>query len=253
MITHLYHNIRFAILKKKIKRNPYIGKEEIDGTYDYKQGNYGIRYRILKGPQAKESIEWISLRRRISTYEEGIRKIGKSFFKFWHYQGWLVFFRPPILFLLIVSIFIFYFGLAETQKTKVERFKWVIASVVGVSPQQIEYIGNGWLEISSRRRTAVDRINEPVRYTFNPFRCLFSSEVGFVTRWRGGPYQYATHPIVYNERGEVWLNKEDTWRHGIVSGKTIKWDKPQGTGIRAGKVTGHEISTQDEKFYITDK
>lgn len=253
MITHIYHKIRFAILKKKIKKNPYTGKEDIDGTYDYKQGNYSIRYRIVKLPQGKETIRWISQRRRLSAYEEGTKRLKQRLFQFWHYQGWLIFFRPPVLFLLIISFFLLYFGLIETQKTKVERYKWIVASVTGVSPSQIQYIGDGWLQIFGQRKTAVDKISEPIRYKVNPFRWLFSSEAGFISRWRGEPYGYVTYPVVYNERGEVWLNKEGTWRHGKISGKTVKWDTPQGTGIRAGRVTEHEISTQDKKLYIPDK
>lgn len=253
MIIHIYHKIRFAILKQKIKNNPYIGQEEVDGIYLYKQGKYGLRYRIIKSTRGRESIEWVSCKRCLSTYEEGIKSISKVFFNFWHYQGWFVFFRPPLIFLLIASMVIFYFGLVEKEKTKVERFKWIVASVVGLSSSQVQYIGDGWLEISAERKTAVDRIYEPVRYTVNPFRWFFSSEAGFVTRWRGEPYGYATHPVVYNERGEVWLNKEGTWRQGKIVGKEIKWDIPQGTGIRAGKVTGHEISTQDKKLYTPDK
>lgn len=48
----MYHKIRFAILKKKIKKNPYIGEEDVDETYEYKQGSYSIRYRIVE--QARE-------------------------------------------------------------------------------------------------------------------------------------------------------------------------------------------------------
>lgn len=249
----MFHRIRFVILKKKIEKNPHLGNKDIDGTYDYKQGNYRIKYRIIKQPQGQESIEWISERRRLSAYEERIKRIRQSLFNFWHYQGWLVFFRPPILFLLLTSILLFYFGLMESRKTKMERFKWIVASVAGVNSQEIQYIGDGWLEISTQRKTAVDRINEPVRYSFNPLRWLFSSEAGFVTRWRERPYYHATHPIVYNEKGEVWINKEGTWRHGRISGKTINWDVPQGTGIRAGKVTGHEISTEEQKLHISDE
>jgi len=253
MLIYLFQKIRFVTLEHKIKKNPYIGKEDSDGTYNYKQGSYSIRYRIVKQGQGKESVEWISQRRRLSAYGEGLKRIKHRFFKFRHYQGWLVFFHPPILFLVLFSILIFYFGLMETQETKIERYKWLVASIAGVDPGQIQYIGDGWLEIPAQRKTAVDKINEPVQYTFNPFRWLFSSEAGFVTRWRGEPYGSATHPVVYNERGDVWINKENEWQHGNISANTIKWDIPQGTGIRARKVTGHEISTQDKELRIKDK
>ena len=109
MIMHLYHNIGFAILKRKIKKNPCIGKEAFDGVYNYEQGSYGIRYRITKETSGKESIEWILERRRLTPSEEGKRRMGKALFNFWHYQGWLIFFRPPIIFLLLTSIVIHVF------------------------------------------------------------------------------------------------------------------------------------------------
>jgi hypothetical protein len=81
-------------------------------------------------------------------------------------------------------------------------------------------------------------------------RWLFFQEGGFVTRWRGKSFGYATHPVAFNDRGDVWLNKEGTWRHGrFTTDKTLEWDVPQGTR----KVSGHELSTQDKKLYIQDK
>jgi hypothetical protein len=249
----MFHKIRFVLFKKRIKKNPYIGKEDVDGTYLYEQGIYSIRYRIEKQPEGKESVEWICEKRRLSAYEEKIRRIKQGFFDLWRYQHWLVFFRPPILFLLLTSILLFYFGFIETQEAKVQRFKWIVASVAGVNPEQIEYIGDGWLEISTQRKTVVDRINEPIMYRFNPFRWLFSSEAGFISRWRGEPYGSVTHPMVYNERGDVWINKEGIWQQGKIVGKEIEWNTAQGTGIRAGKVTGHELSTKEDKLRIEDK
>lgn len=246
--------LRFFRLKRKIKNNPLIGIKQEDGSYYHKKGGYGISYRIKESPSGAKTVEWLSLKRRLGFFEKEILKIKRGLNKFFLYQRWLVLFRPAILFLLFVSISISYFGLVETRKARVERFKWLVASAVGVSPNQIQYIGNGWLQISAQRKTAVDSVNEPVRYTFNPFRWFFSLPEAFVTRWRGKPFGYVTHPVVYNEGGEVWINKEDTWRHGrFTSDRTIEWDTPQGTGIRAGKVTGHQISTPDKKLYIPDK
>lgn len=253
MISHLYHKIKFVILERKINKNPHIGKEDVYGIYDYKEGPYGVRYRIVKLPQGIESIQWVSERRHLSAYEEREKRIRHRLFRFWRYQGWLIFFRPPILFLLLISIFIFYFGLMERQEVKIERYKLIVASVVGVNPKQIQYIDDGWLEISSKRETVVDKVYEPIRYSFNPVRWIFSSQAGFISRWRGETYGYVTHPLVYNEKGEVWLNKEGTWRHGKITGKAVEWDLRQGTGIRAGKIAGHDISTKDKKLYIFDK
>jgi len=246
--------LRISGLKKKIEKNPLLGIKEEDNTYCYKEKGYVINYRIIETPAGIKRIESLSIKRRLNYFERKIINLKKGLDKFFLYQRWMVFFRPAIFFLLISSIIIFYFGLIETQKTKVERLKWAVATAIGVSTSQIQYIGDGLLEITTQRKTAADKINEPVRYTVNPFKWFFSSDTGFVTRWRGKPYGYVTHPVVYNENGEVWLNKEGTWRHGRFTGaRTIEWDTPQGTGIRAGKVFGSEISTQNKKLYVPDK
>ncbi|MCX5704062.1 MAG: hypothetical protein NT066_06205 [Candidatus Omnitrophica bacterium] len=246
--------LRVFRLKKKIKNNPLIGVKQEDNSYYYKQKGYCLSYRIKESPAGIKTVQWLSLKRRLRFFEGGILSIKRSLVKFFLYQRWLVIFRPFILFPLIISISIFYFGLVETQKARVERLKWLVASAVGASPDQIQYIGDGWLEVSTQRKTAVDGVMEPVRYAFNPFTWFFSSQAGFVSRWRGEPFGYVTHPVVYNEEGEVWINKEGTWRHGMFTGgKVIDWDIPQGTGIRAGKVHGHQISTEDKKLHIQDE
>ena len=260
-ITHLYHEIIFTILRSRIKRNPYLGQEAGDGGYLYKKGGYGISYRILKLPAGKIRIEWLSHKRRLSAYEEKLRKTKQRLIDFWHYQKWLILLRPSILFLLIVGMFLFYSEVMETQETKMARLKWMIASAVGIATQDIQYIGDGWLEISGQRRRTVEKINEPtqyvyepIKYTFNPLKWFFSSDTGFVKRWRsesGGGY--ATHPVVYNDKGDIWLKKQDSWEHGRVSGETIKWDTPQVTGMSIRKTSEHEISVQDKKLKVIDK
>jgi len=253
MIMDSFHKARFAILRKKIQRNPYLGKDNPDGAYDYKEGIYSLRYRIIKTRSNKESIEWVSQKRRLDGYEKLEEKIKYNFSKFWRYQGWLAFFRPPTVFILLITVLIFYFGFIEKATTKTARLKWIITSLTGVGADQIQYIGDGWIEIAAQRKTAVDGQYEPIRYRVNPFRWFFSPESSWVTRWRGETYGYVTHPVVYNESGDVWIKKEDTWRHGMISGTDIEWDSPQGTGIREGKVTGEEISVQNKRIYIKDK
>lgn len=260
-ITHLYHKIKFAILRRRIKKNPYIGQEESDGTYLCKKGGYSINYRIIKLSGGQVQVEWVSHKRRLGTYEERIRKIKKRFLDFWHYQKWTFFFRPSILFLLLVSVILFYSEVMETQETKMARLKWMIASVAGINPGDIQYIGGGWLEISGQRKRTEERINEPtkyvyepIKYTFNPLRWLFSSDKGFIKRWRGeSGGGYATHPVVYNDRGDIWIRKKDGWEHGRISGETVKWDIPQVSGMSTRKTPGHEISVQDKKLKIIDK
>lgn len=256
----MIHRIRFAILKKRIKNNPHIGKEDSDGTYVYKKGGYSIRYRVINLPQAQIGVEWVSRKRRYSAYEEKIRRIKKGFFDFWNYQRWFLFFRPPIVFILIAVILIFYFKVMQTQEINAKPLKWIVASVMGISPDEIQYIGDGWLEISGQRRRKVERINEPpkyeyepIKYTFNPLRWLFFSEGGFIKSWRSEAGGYATHPVVYNDKGDVWLRKQDTWVHGRISGKAIQWDTPQVTGLSLKKTPGHEVSIEDKKIRIIDK
>lgn len=249
----VFNKIRIFRLKKKVKNNPYIGTKESNGTYIYRQGLFTIEYEILNIQTPRPLVKIISIKHRLTESEIARHRIKELFRNLFRYQTWIYLLRPHILISFILGIAILYFGIIEPYQNKVDRFRWIVASVVGVSPQDIQYIGNGWLQISAQRKTAVDRISEPVRYTFNPLRWLFTSESGSVTRWRGRPYGYVTHPIVYNEDGEVWINKEYTWRHGRISGKTIEWDEPQGSGIRAGKVTGHEITTQDKKLRLPDE
>jgi len=260
-MAHLYHKIIFAILRRSIKNNPYIGEDDGSGIYSYTKGDYSICYRVSGREAGKICIEWISHKRRISGYGRKVRKIRKGFIDFWLYQKWLVFFRPSILFLLIVSLSLFYYGMIEKQATRMARLKWTIASVIGVSPEDVQYIGKGWLEISGQRRRIEERINEPpqyvyepIKYAFNPLRWLLSADTGFIKRWRsessGG---YAKHRVVYNERGDIWLKKQNTWEHGSISGENIKWDVPQVTGMSVRKTPGHEINIQDKKLMIIDK
>lgn len=251
MVTHLFYKIRFAVLKKKIKSNPYIGEADIDGTYLYRQDGYSIRYRIIKLPSGKTDIEWLSLKRRFSAYEEMTRKLRKEFFDFWHYQKWFMLFRPSFFLFLIVGVIILYSEVIETQEAKTNRFKWLIASAIGISTKDIQYIGDGRLEISGQRQRQQDGINEPIKYSFNPLRWLFSSEEGLLTRWRGEPFGYTTHSVVFNDRGDVWIRKEDTpWQHGIISGENIKWDKPVGSS----KVREQQKATlEDKRLNIEDE
>lgn len=248
-IIHLYYKIIFAALRKKIKKSPYIGQGQDDGTHLYTKGSYSINYRKSILPDGKLCIEWVSHKRRLGPYEEKIRRTKKGFLEFWYYQRWLVLFRPPLIFLLIIGVFLFYYGVLETQEAKIERLKLIVASAVGINTQDIQYIGDGWLEISGQRKKVADGTTESVKYTFNPLRWLFSSDTGFVKRWLSGSGEYVKYPVVYNEKGDVWLKEKDTWQHGIISDQNIKWDIPQGT---AG-VAGHQVSTEDKKLKIIDK
>ncbi|OGX18890.1 MAG: hypothetical protein A3K83_01090 [Omnitrophica WOR_2 bacterium RBG_13_44_8b] len=245
-------NFKFSRLKRKIRNDPLIGEREEDNNYYYKEGSYGVSYKIKEMPSGIKTVEWVFNKRRLTYIEEKALKAKKFISNLFLYGRWMLIFRPPIIFLLISSIIIFYFGLIETQKTRINRLKWVVASASGVDTSQIQYIGDGWLQISGKRKTATDKINEPVRYTFNPLRWFFSSEAGFITRWRGKTFGYVTHPVAFNDKGDVWISKEGTWRHGKLNkGRAVEWDwdRPQGTR----RVTGQEFSTEDKKPHFQDK
>lgn len=251
LLAHSFFvRFKFFALKKKIKNNPLIGKNDFGNKYYYKEGGYAVGYKIGGASTGIKTVDWLFLKRRLTFLEEKILNIRRFINNFFLYQRWTVIFQPSVILLLIGSMIIFYFGFVETQNTRVERLKWVVALAAGVNPSQIQYVGNGWLEVSGQRKTRVDRISEPIRYTFNPFRWFFSREEGFVTRWRGENFGYVTHPVAFNEKGDVWINKEGTWRHGrFTNDRTVEWDTPQGTR----KVTDQEISTPDKKLYIRDE
>jgi hypothetical protein len=249
-------SFRIWRLQKKIKRDPLIGIKQQDNNYYYTEKGYTLGYRISESSAGIKKVERVFLKRHLTFYENNILEIKRLLNKFFLYRRWGILLQPLVLGLLVSSVVIFYFGLVETQQVREDRLKFVVASIIGVKPDQIEYIGNGQLEIStSHRKTAVDSISEPVKYTFNPFMWFFSSQGGVISRWQSHEQRYINHPVVYNDRGDIWINNDGTWRSGKLTNndKTIEWDQPQGSGIRAGKVTGHEISTQNKEITIFDK
>lgn len=252
-MRYLFHKLKIAQLKRKIERNPFLGERDLDGTYLYKEGAYRLQYIVIESEQlkGKRSIEWLQIKRRLSPSEERLRGKKRPFAKFWHYQGWLSLFRPTAIILLMAVVLIFYFALIEPQKAKVERYRWIIAKVLGIKPDQIEYIGGGWIEFGTKRKTVVDDQYEPTRLRLNPFRWLLRNEAAYVDRWLGD--KYSSHQVVYSDMGDLWLRYKGEWQHGTISGEEIKWDSPLGGGIRAGKVSGHEISTEEGSLTIRDK
>jgi hypothetical protein len=261
-MNHLYYKIKFAILRSKIQGNPYIGQVQPDGNYIYKKGNCSITYRVTKLPEGNFCIDWIDHKCHVGAYERTSRKIKNIFLSFWYYQKWTVLFKPSILFVLLITVFLFYSEIIESQEVKMARIRWMIASVMAIDPKDIQYIGSGWLEISGERRRIEEKINEPakyvyepIKYAFNPLGWMFSSDAGLVRRWRseGGKGGYASHPVVYNDQGDVWFKKSNGWEHGKLSGEDIKWDAAQVAGLSIRKTPGHEVTVEDRKFRIIDK
>jgi len=239
---------------RKIKANPFVGIKDLDGTFLYKEGRFTIRYAVdaLGKTNEKNIPRWISTKIKLSPYEEFLKNLNKSFADFWHYRKWLIFFYPSTIAVLMFIGLIIYIGEVELQPGKGYVTRWIISRALGVSPNEIKYRGDGWIGVSGVRRTAVDKQYEPFSYQVNVFRWLVFNDAGSVTRYRGKEYGTVTHPVGMEETREVYLKKEGKWRTGEIS-DGIKWDKPQGTGIRKGEIKSETIETTEGKIQLRDK
>jgi len=244
--------MRIYALKRKIRRNPYLGIKDSEGTYVYRQGRDTVKYEILNRDESqgkKPSVKIISIKCRLTESESRRMRIKELFINLFRYRRWVCLFRPPILLPLILGVSILYFGVIEPYETKVNRFKWIIAKVIGIEPDRIEYRG-GLFEIFGKRRIAYKDDIEYVSLTFNPLNIFSSKAVGYVTRWNKDT-GYITHPISYDEEGNVWIKYRNTWERGIISKNEVKWNNPQGTAN--WRISGHGISTDNKGFTVIDQ
>lgn len=239
---------RIFLLKKRIKNNPFIGIRQPDNSYDYKLAGYTMIYRIKESPTGVKTVEWLSLKHRLTFFERKTKNIERKLNKFFLYQRWTILFHPLVATVLIVSMIVFYFGIKENSLKQIERFKWVASQITGVSPESIEYSGSGWFKIFGQRR-ALDRKTEPVTISFNPLNWLFFSDTVNVSRWNEETKNYITYPVTVNDRGDIWLQKKDSQIHGRMSGDKIIWDEPTGTR----RVSGHRTTTEDSKIKVIDE
>lgn len=244
----MFHKIKFAVLKKRIKNNPYIGIKDNSGVYAYKQGSYEIRYRIIKNPLGKEDIEWISDRRRLSRREEKNLRIKRNIDNFFIYRRWFVLFRPSVVIILSISLTIFYFGIREYSLRRIEHFKWIIARISGITPESIGYVGGGRFRIYGQRGP-VDKKVEPVTIHINPLTWLLFGDTANVQRWNKEVNKYIDYSLTINDKGDVWLGKKGSEAHGKMLGDNVIWDEPQGTR----KVPSQNIITEDRKLKIADE
>ncbi len=243
--------LRIFRLKNKIKNNPLIGIKQEDNSYYYKEKGYTISYRIKESFAGIKIVEWLTLKRRLTTFEEKVLNLKRALDKFFLYQRWITLFRPSVVIVLITSLIIFYFGIKEHSLKRIERFRWIAAQIAGVSPESIKYTGEGWFKVSGQRGSK-DREVEPVTISFNPLRWLFFSDTVRVSRWNEKSNRYIDYPISINDKGDVWLGKESSQIHGKVLGNEVIWDAPQRAGIRE-KVSGHRITVEDGKLKISDE
>lgn len=243
--------LRIFRLKNKIKNNPLIGIKQEDNSYYYKGKGYTISYRIRESFAGIKIVEWLSLKRRLTTFEEKVLNLKRALDKFFLYQRWIALFRPSVVIVLITSLIIFYFGIKEHSLKRIERFRWIVAQITGVSPESISYAGEGWFKISGQKRS-LDREVEPITISFNPLRWLFFSDTVRVSRWSEKSNRYIDYPISINDKGDVWLGKKGEQIHGRALGDKIVWDEPQRVGIRE-EVSGHRITVEDGKLKISDE
>lgn len=242
-------------MKKKIMANPFIGTKDADGTFKYKEGNFAIRYAIIGPvkPNEKNIPRWISIKIRAASYEMFLKKLKKDLEDFWRYQKWLVFFHPSTISVLIFIAIFIYFGAIEFQPGKGYIMRWMASRAIGVSPDAIEYKGDGWIRVYGTR-VAINKEIEPFNYDVNFFRWLVFNDAGSVTRYRGREYGAVTQPVGYDAAGEVYIKKEGKLKKGEIEEGAIKWVEPEVVSIREGKpIRGHAVETTTNKVELRDK
>lgn len=242
-----YHFFR---LRNKIKNNPFIGLKQEDGSYKYKEGAYAVDY-LIRESCAGYSAKWLSFKRRMTFIEKKILGIKIFLDKFILYQKWAALLRPPLLIVLLAAFMIFYFGIKDRPEHRIERFKWIVAQMAGISPETVGYQGSGWFKISGQRKSASGDV-EPVKISFNLLNWLFFPDKTRVSFWNKRQKRYIDYSMDINDSGDVWLDKKTQQIHGRVLADKIVWDQPQRAGIRS-RVSSHRFSVQDGKLNISDE
>ncbi len=243
--------LRIFRIKNKIKNNPLIGIKQEDNSYYYKDKGYGISYRIRESCAGIKIVEWLTFKRRLTIFEEKILNSKRALGKLFLYQRWIALFRPSVVIVLIASLIIFYFGIKEHSLKRMERFRWIIAQISGISLESIRYAGEGYFKISGQK-SSKDREVEPVTISFNPLAWLFSSDTVNVSLWSKKLDRYVDYPLTINDKGDVWLGKESRQIHGRARGDKVVWDESQRTGIWK-EVSGHRIAVEGGQLKISDE
>lgn len=226
--------LKLCFLKKEIKKNPLIGEKDLDGTLLYKKNGYTLRYSIEELPSGEKKIQWISYKLHLTALEEFIYKIKIFFQRLILYSR----LKPSLIFSFFLIVIVIYIWTLIPEPTKIGFYKSLISHTVGVSPKQIEYKGRGWFEIYGKRIVSKERHVEPFVFTVNPWRWLFFSDAGFVTRWRGKESGYKTHYLKIDKEGKISTVETGQeafggkvklrYLEGKVEGDKIKWRVPGG-------------------------
>ncbi len=255
LATTIFDKIVFKKLKNIISRAPNIGLKDEEGNFEFKQGRFTIRYRLIDLGDTKEQkkIEFIAMKRRLWGYEEKAQNFSKVVRNFWLYHEWINFFKPKVFFALFSIILIFYLTAYEPEYYKVARFRWLISRILRVNEKSVTVKPDGWVTIQAQRQTAVDRQIEPISYNVNLFDWITFRDDGYISRYKGRDYGYSNYSVMYDDRGGIKLKKEGDWIEGELNKDRIDWKKPQGTGIREGKVLGHDVKIPEDTILINDK
>lgn len=249
----LINKIMIFRIKKKIYQNPFIGEPDRDNIYLYNENRYHLRYKIETSQKGgKKLIEWISIRYLSKPSVAMVKKIKNSFAIFFHNKGWVCLFRPFSIFLSLFAIAVFYFGLIESRESKIARLEWIVSRALGVDSTQIRYAGGGWFDMFGNRKIVVDGKEEPFIYTINLWQWLYHEDAGYIMRQREAPYGDDINTLRIDSRRNIWLHKDGQWHKGSISGNKIAWETPQGTGVREGKILGHEVLTDEGDIYLLD-
>lgn len=241
-------------MQEKVERNPYLGVKAPDGTYTCHSGPYRAKYRILASPGEsgeRASIEWISWKRRVRWRERKLASLRKFRLDFFHHQGWHSLLRLETGGILIILAAVLYVSVFEPQASKARRVEWLVARASGAPLDQVEYAGDGWVQVRGLRTRINDQHVEGTAYYVNPLRWITFRPSTYVVRNRGMPYWDAIHPIDTEYRGKIWLFKENKWHEAGVTDKGLEWKEPEGTHPII-KFTVQQLPWQGEDSHLTD-
>jgi hypothetical protein len=245
LLTHL----RALRLKHKIKNNPFLGEQDVNGNYYYKEKGYTIIYKIKQLPKGRNGVTWIYYKRRLTGFEDKILKIKRRLDKIFLYQKWNILFRPIPVVILVSSLIIFYFGIKQNSLRRIELFRQIVAQMTGLNPESVKYTDKGWFEISGQKKALDGRLN-PLVIKINPLRSLFLPEGAIISRWNTELNKYIDYSVSINSKGSVCLEKKEGHFYGRREGHKIVWDEPPDT-IR--KVLGEDIIIEDGALKIVDR
>lgn len=250
-VSKIFDKVIFKNLRNTIKKNPHLGLVDEDGNLVFKRGDFVFKYRLI-GPAGQKEVEFISAKRRLRVYEQKVENLKRGFSNLWIYGGWIDFFRPVIFFPLVSMLLILYFVVFEPADFKLQRARWGISRLLRVPVKSVTVKPDGWVTISGQRKTAVDKQIETISYNINPFNWLTFLGDGYIFRDRSRGYGIVSYPV-YDNGGKINLKKEGQWIAGEPDLGKIEWKKPQGTGIRAGKVAGHDELSSESGILVSDK